>query len=93
MRNLIKKLFKEIYDFSTQSNTHTTPTDCELYHIPNSMRRVFEEFLQFKSYKTIIPTQAQRSKVEAIIVQSTDGKNINGNMISSGNYLTGAKKN
>lgn len=87
-----KKLFKEIYTFS-RNNGNISPTDCELYHIPNSMRRVFEEFLLFKSDSNIIPTQAQRPKIEDIIIKSTDGKTIDGRVISSGTYLNSNKKN
>ena len=85
-----KKLFKEIFSFS-RNNGDFSPTDCELYHIPNSMRRVFEEFLLFKSDNNIIPTQAQRTKIEDIIIQSTNGKIIDGRAISSGSYLNRTK--
>lgn len=86
-----RKLFKEIYEFSKMDKTQI-PSDCEQYHIPNSMRRVFEEFLQFKSSQNIIPTSAQIAKVEAIIIESTNNKIINGTTITKDNYLTEKKK-
>lgn len=56
------------------------------------MRRVFEEFLQFKSSSEITPTQNQRSKVENIIIQSTEGKKIDNVLIEGDSYLNGSKK-
>lgn len=42
-----KYLFKEIYSFSLKEEGQAT-TDCEIYHYPNVMRRVFEEWYSFK---------------------------------------------
>ena len=53
-------LFKEIYSISTSKNTLTL---CEINHSPNSMRRVFEEFLKFKTSRGILP---QISKIDDI---------------------------
>lgn len=85
-----RKLFKEISEFTKKDME--TFDDCDIHHTPNSMRRVFEEFLQFKSSSTIIPTKAQQNKVEAVIIKSTDGRKINGSDCSGGNYLTKRKK-
>lgn len=85
-----RKLFKEVSEFA-QKDINTID-DCDIYHTPNSMRRVFEEFLQFKNSSEIIPTKNQQKKIEATIVDSTDGKSIDGNLISGGDYLSGKKK-
>lgn len=47
--------FKEIYDFSCKTSTSDF-TDCEIYHYPNTMRRVLESFMSFK-VKNNSPTQ------------------------------------
>ena len=39
--------FKEIYDFSNKTNADDL-TDCEIYHYPNIMRKVLEEYMKFK---------------------------------------------
>lgn len=40
-------LFKEIFEFSRKSN-EDLKTECEIYHYPNVMRRIFEEWYGFK---------------------------------------------
>lgn len=47
--------FKEIYDFS-QKTSATDLAECEIYHYPNTMRRVLEGFMLFK-VKNNSPTQ------------------------------------
>lgn len=39
--------FKDIYEFS-QKQDCSNMTDCEIYHYPNIMRKILEEFLSFK---------------------------------------------
>ena len=39
--------FKEIYEFSKKSNTDDLD-ECEIYHYPNVMRKVLEEYMKFK---------------------------------------------
>ena len=43
-----KYLFKQIYIFSQKSEEENM-TDCEIYHYPNVMRRIFEEWYSFKT--------------------------------------------
>ena len=43
----IKHDFKEIYEFSKKTNTDDL-TDCEIYHYPNIMRKILEQFMSFK---------------------------------------------
>lgn len=42
-----KHHFKEIYEFSQKNNSNNL-SECEIYHTPNIMRKVLEEFLKFK---------------------------------------------
>lgn len=54
--------FKEIYEFSKKSDCSDL-TDCEIYHYPNIMRRILEEFLSFKvKYNT--PTYANFNNIK-----------------------------
>lgn len=42
-----KHCFKEIYELSLKKD-ESDLSDCEIYHYPNSMRKVLEDFLSFK---------------------------------------------
>lgn len=61
-----KMLFQEVYIFS-QKNKDEELKHCEVYHLPNSMRRIFEYFLSFKSSNNIIPTSSSKSQIENIM--------------------------
>lgn len=56
-----KHNFKEIYDFSQKSDS-SNMTDCEIYHYPNIMRKILEEFLEFK-VKNSSPTSANINNI------------------------------
>lgn len=43
--------FKEIYEFSKKTYTDNL-TECEIYHFPNIMRKVLEQFMTFKVSKS-----------------------------------------
>lgn len=43
--------FKEIYEFSKKDNTDELD-ECEMYHYPNVMRKVLEQFMKFKVKKS-----------------------------------------
>lgn len=86
-----RKLFKDIYLFSIKTSPDEFDQN-EFYHIPNSMRRVFEEFLKFKSGNDIIPTKNKFDKICQIIIQNTNDKKIDGDLKEHGNYLSGRKK-
>lgn len=58
-----KYLFKEIYDFSQKQETDIL-TECEIYHYPNVMRRVFEEWYNFKIGKDLNLTSSQQTRLE-----------------------------
>ena len=43
--------FKEIYEFSKKENADDLD-ECEMYHYPNVMRKVLEQFMKFKVKKS-----------------------------------------
>jgi wobble nucleotide-excising tRNase len=57
-----KYLFKEIYEFS-QKREDELKTDCQIYHYPNVMRRVFEEWYSFKIGKDLNLTSSQQYRI------------------------------
>ncbi|MCL2683155.1 MAG: AAA family ATPase [Bacteroidales bacterium] len=57
-----KHLFKEIYDFS-QKQESQIGNDCEIYHFPNVMRRIFEEWYSFKIGKELNLTNSQQDRL------------------------------
>jgi wobble nucleotide-excising tRNase len=67
-----KYLFKEIYNFSQKHEGQAT-TECEIYHYPNVIRRVFEEWYSFKIGEDLNLTSAQLGRL-ANDFQITDDK-------------------
>lgn len=57
-----KYLFKEIFEFS-QKREDDLKTDCQIYHYPNVMRRVFEEWYSFKIGRDLNLTSAQQDRI------------------------------
>lgn len=57
-----KHNFKEIYEFSQKSDCSNL-NDCEIYHYPNIMRKILEEFLSFK-VKNSSPTYANINNIK-----------------------------
>lgn len=57
-----KYLFKEIYSFSQKDEGQAT-TECEIYHYPNVMRRVFEEWYSFKIGEDLNLTSAHLDRL------------------------------
>lgn len=57
-----KYLFKEIYEFS-EKREDEVKTDCQIYHYPNVMRRVFEEWYSFKIGKNLNLTSSQQDRI------------------------------
>jgi wobble nucleotide-excising tRNase len=64
-------LFKEIYEFSI-STYETIKTECQIYHYPNVMRRVFEEWYGFKIGGYLNLTSSR----QANIIEELNIKNI-----------------
>lgn len=56
-------LFKEIYEFS-KKNDEYLKTECQIYHYPNVMRRIFEEWYGFKIGKDLNFTSNLQKQVE-----------------------------
>ena len=50
--NPYKHAFKEIYELSNKT-TADDLSNCEIYHYPNVMRKVLEEFMEFKVQKSL----------------------------------------
>jgi hypothetical protein len=57
-----KYLFKEIFVFSQKTEVDII-TDCQIYHYPNVMRRVFEEWYSFKIGKDLNLTSSQQERL------------------------------
>ena len=56
-------LFKEIYEFSIKSD-EDLKTECQIYHYPNVMRRIFEEWYGFKIGKNLNFTSNLQKQIE-----------------------------
>ncbi len=57
-------LFKEIYVFSKKSEEELK-TECQIYHYPNVMRRVFEEWYGFKVGRNLNFTSNLQKQIES----------------------------
>lgn len=57
-----KYLFRELFEFS-QKKEDDLKTDCQIYHYPNVMRRVFEEWYSFKIGKDLNLTSSQQDRI------------------------------
>lgn len=58
-----KKLFLEIYQL--QSKSVEELDECNIYHAANSMRRIFEEFLNFKK-PNLLPQKSSQNEIQEI---------------------------
>lgn len=59
-----KYLFKEIYQF-TQKREDEIKSECQIYHYPNVMRRIFEEWYGFKIGKDLNFTSNLQKQIES----------------------------
>lgn len=57
-------LFKEIYEFSKKSDEDSI-TECQIYHYPNVMRRIFEEWYGFKIGRDLNFTSNLQKQIES----------------------------
>ena len=57
--------FKDIYEFSQKQDCNDM-TDCEIYHYPNIMRKILEEFLSFK-VKSSNPTYTNFNNIKKVL--------------------------
>lgn len=80
-----RKLFSELYELS-QKNLDSL-NDCDMYHAANSMRRVFEEFLNFKKPNTL-PQKSNQESIIKIYESATNSKMSNRRKAKLGSFLT-----
>jgi uncharacterized chromosomal cassette SCCmec type IVc protein CR006 len=68
------RLFKEVYEISNLKGSEDL-SDCQVNHSLNSMRRVFEEYLSFKSKNILLPQASNFDQIKEIyeISRSVDG--------------------
>lgn len=65
--------FKEIYEFSLKPNCNDM-SDCEIYHYPNIMRKILEEFLEFK-VKNSLPTYSNFNNIKLVLCGNNPSRN------------------
>jgi len=83
-----KYLFKEIFEFS-QKREDELKTECQIYHYPNVMRRVFEEWYGFKIGKNITFTSHIQNDVASVFkITSNNEKTKLGLLIKVCNILS-----
>lgn len=61
--------FKEIFELAQKPNGSVLD-DCEIYHYPNTMRKVLEEFLSFKIKKSN-PTSNNSENIKKVLSQKS----------------------
>lgn len=84
--NPYKFMFKQIYDLSQKS---TLTTDCDYYHIPNTIRKVFEEFLFFKTNKNMLAQSSHKDEIEDLFkIESNSEKRKLATLLSVSNVLS-----
>jgi len=83
-----KYLFKEIFAFS-QKSEEELKTECQIYHYPNVMRRIFEEWYGFKVGKDLNFTSNLQKQVESnFAITSNNEKTKLGLLIKVCNILS-----
>lgn len=60
-----KHNFREIFEFSLKQDANDL-SDCEIYHYPNIMRKILEEYLKFKATKSS-PTQNNIAIIKEVL--------------------------
>ena len=83
-----KYLFKEIFAFS-QKSEEELKTECQIYHYPNVMRRIFEEWYGFKVGRDLNFTSNLQKQVEShFVITSNNEKTKLGLLIKVCNILS-----
>lgn len=80
-----KKLFSELYELSNKNLNDLN--DCDVYHAANSMRRVFEEFLIFKS-SNLLPQRSSQNRILEIYKNATGRQMSKKDSLKLGSFLT-----
>lgn len=84
--NPYKFMFKQIYELCQKS---TLETDCDYYHIPNTIRKVFEEFLFFKTNKNMLAQSSHRDEIVNLFkIKSNSEKRKLDTLLSVSNVLS-----
>ncbi len=80
-----KHMFKEVYNLSKEKKLSS---DCDYYHMPNVIRKVFEEFLFFKTHKST-PQRSNKKHIEQIFkINTIKDKRDLGTLLSVINVLS-----
>lgn len=83
--NPYKHMFKEVYELSIKTSPSS---DCDYYHMPNIIRKVFEEFLSFKTNGKL-PQDSNKDFIEDIFkIKSRNDKVKLGTLLSVCNVLS-----
>jgi len=83
-----KYLFKEIFVFSEKSEEEVK-TECQIYHYPNVMRRIFEEWYGFKVGRDLNFTSNLQKQIEShFAIKSNNEKTKLGLLIKVCNILS-----
>lgn len=84
--NPYKFMFKEIFVLSQKQ---TLSTDCDYFHIPNTIRKVFEEFLFFKTNRNMLAQNSHKRDIESMFnITSTRDKTKLGTLLTVANVLS-----
>ena len=70
--------FKEIYEFSKKVNANDL-TECEIYHYPNIMRKILEQFMAFKVSNSS-PTSDNINNVKIALCENVNQVSTNDNI-------------
>ena len=79
------KLFLELYELSKKD--YCSLNKCDIYHAANSMRRVFEEFLNFKK-PNLLPQKNNQKEIEDIYEKATGHQMGNNRKRKLGSFLS-----
>lgn len=80
------KLFTELLELADKDD-QANLTDCDVYHTANSMRRIFEEFLNFKS-PNLLPQKSKQPAIEDIFKQATGNEMSRSRKQKLGSFLS-----
>lgn len=84
--NPYKFMFKELYELSQKNSLST---NCDYFHIPNILRKVFEEFLFFKTNKYMLAQNSKKTEIEELFeITSISEKTKLGTLLAVSNVLS-----
>ncbi len=80
-RGSYARLFKEVYEISKLKGSGDL-SDCQINHSLNSMRRVFEEYLSFKTKNILLPQASNFEQIKGIYINSRSVDGMKGSISS-----------